>query len=144
MIWSQEEYVVLAEFYDGRSTFREKYDCLVNLRNSLPHELRHLNTGWLSDGLPRGCWSAHRIISLVEGSSSFGELRLKAAVGGVHLSRAELRYLAVLLLIYRFQWLFEWKESDPSGLDGTVGFQLSRFVDEVSAFGAPVAVEDAP
>lgn len=129
MEWSRD-YIGLAEFYDKNSSFRDKLACLDALRDSLPSDMKNLNTAWLAQDLPRGYASAWKIMNLIMNSSSLSEFWLKAEVAGKSFSGPELRYLSVLLLIYRFQWLYEWQKSDEAGMDASAGFKLSRFLSE--------------
>ena len=128
------DYIDLAELYDGSSSFREKRACIDALRNSLPPDIRNLNTGWMSSDLPLGYRSAWKIIQLVRDSSSLSEFWLKAEVKGISFSGPELRYLAILLLVYRFKWLYEWQASDEKAMDVAAGFALSDFLVEEAMY----------
>ena len=88
----------------------------------------------MSAGLPYGYKSAWKIIKLVSDSSSLSEFWLKAEVEGTSFSKSELRYLVVLLLIYRFKWLYEWQASDEKGMDAAAGFALSDFLSKEAMY----------
>ena len=127
MDWSRD-YIDIAELYDKSSSFEEKRACIDALRASLPLDIRNLNTGWMSAELPYGYKSAWKIMQLVRDSSSLSEFWLKSSIGGISFSKPSLRYLVILLLVYRFKWLYEWQASDEKALDAAAGFALSDFL----------------
>ena len=129
MMWSRD-YIDLAELYSEDSSFQEKRACVDALRISLPADIKNLNTGWMSAKLPYGYKSAWEIMRLVRDSSSLSEFWLKSNIRGMSFSKPELSYLVILLLVYRFKWLYEWQASDEKAMDTAAGFALSDFLDE--------------
>ena len=133
MMWSRD-YIDLEELYDKSSSFDAKRACIDALRASLPLDVRNLNTGWLSAGLPYGYKSAGKIIKLVRDSSSLSEFWLKSSIRGMSFSKSELSYLVILLLVYRFKWLYEWQASDEKAMNTAAGFALSDFLDKATMY----------
>ena len=133
MMWSRD-YIDLTELYDKSSSFDAKRACIDALRASLPLDVQNLNTGWLSTGLPYRYKSAGKIIKLVRDSSSLSEFWLKSSIRGMSFSKSELSYLVILLLVYRFKWLYEWQASDEKAMNTAAGFALSDFLDKEAIY----------